>query len=109
MLSGSEIHLALQTDRILDSILVLCEHDGKIISANYESGTLLCEMDGNLTSAQVAVVNAVLEIHNGNASIETQGIKVLNPDDPTSEWQYDHDPKDGVNALCLTITQVLDD
>lgn len=95
--------MTFQTDRILDSIIVLCEHDGKIISANYESGTLLCEMDGDLTSAQVAVVDAVLELHMGNANIETQGIRVLNPDDPIAKWKYDHDPKENVNAISLTI------
>ena len=95
--------MAFKSDQILDSIIVLCQSGGKVVSVNYDSGTLLAEMDGDLSKAQVAVVEAILDLHRGNCNIETQGVLVLNPEAPIAEWKYDHDPKEPVNAISLTI------
>lgn len=60
-------------------------------------------MDGDLSKAQVAVVEAILDLHRGNCNIETQGVLVLNPDEPIDKWIYDHDPDEPVNAISLTV------
>lgn len=98
--------LLFKDDQILDSIIVLCETpDAKVLSVNYESAELLTELsDTTLTQAQYILIDALMQIHQNNINIESKGILVLNPDQPVSDWKYDHDPDGTPNATMFTLS-----
>ena len=98
--------LLFKDDQILDSIIVLCDTpDAKVLSVNYEPAELLTESsDTTLTQAQYILIDALMQIHQNNINIESKGILVLNPDQPVSDWKYDHDPDGTPNATMFTLS-----
>ena len=98
--------LLFKTDQILDSIIVLCETpEAKVLSVNYESAELLTELsDTTLTQAQYILIEALNVIHQNNINIKSKGIMVLNPDQPVSDWKYNHDPDETPNATMFTLS-----